>query len=186
MRTFLVEHESGRAVGRNRIQLGEYLEQWLETVKPDLRPSTWDAYANDAAKLTDKIGAVRIQELTPLQIEKVYAELMVDGGRYGRPLSAKTIRNVHAVLRRALSDAERLGLIVSNPARAAHPPRADRKELATWSADELGRFLEAVETIGCTRRTCCSPRLGCGGERCSVCGGATSTSTPGTCRSSRR
>ena len=145
MRTFLVEHESGRAVGRSRIQLGDYLEQWLETVKPDLRPSTWDAYANDAAKLTDRIGAVRIQERTPLQIEKVYAELMVDGGRYGRPLSAKTIRNVHAVLRRALSDAERLGLIVSNPARAAHAPRADRKELATWSADELGRFLEAVE-----------------------------------------
>jgi integrase len=146
MRTFLVEHESGRGVGRNRIQLGEYLERWLETVKGDLRPSTWDAYANDAAKLTEKIGAVQIQELTPLQIEKVYAELMVDGGRYGRPLSPKTIRNVHAVLRRALSDAERLGLIVSNPARAAHPPRADRKELATWSADELGRFLEAVES----------------------------------------
>ncbi len=43
MRTFLVEHESGRAVGRNRIQLVELLERWLETVKPDLRPSTWVA-----------------------------------------------------------------------------------------------------------------------------------------------
>ena len=56
------------------------------------------------------------EELTPLQIEKVYADLMVDGGRYGRTLLPKTIRNVHAVLRRSLSDAERLGLIVPNPA----------------------------------------------------------------------
>ena len=29
MRTFLVEQESGRAVGRNRTQLSDYLEQWL-------------------------------------------------------------------------------------------------------------------------------------------------------------
>ncbi len=52
---------------------------------------------------------------------------------------------MRAVLRRPLSDAERLGLIVSKPARAAHSPRADREELAAWSAEELGRFLDAVE-----------------------------------------
>ena len=82
---------------------------------------------------------------------------MVDGGRYGRPLSAKTIRNVHTVLRRALSDAERSGLIVSNPARAAHAPRADRKEMATWSAESSDGSSMRSRTIGCTPPMSCWP-----------------------------
>ena len=144
LRDFQTELDAGRTVQSSRMTVAQYLHEWLDNVKADLRQATWDAYANDVRKIVGKVGGVKLQDLTPLQIEGMYAELGVDGGRYGRPLSAKSIRNVHTVLRRALADAERLKLIVSNPARAARPPRAERKELETWSAGELGHLLEAV------------------------------------------
>ena len=67
------------------------------------------------------------------------------GGASGRPLSAKTVRNVHTVLRRALGDAERLGVVSRNLARLVRPPRAERHEMVTWTAEDLGRFLESAE-----------------------------------------
>ncbi|MFW6034209.1 MAG: tyrosine-type recombinase/integrase, partial [bacterium] len=61
------------------------------------------------------------------------------------PMSPKTVRNVHIVLRKALADAERLGLVVRNAAAAAKPPVARKRDHTTWSAEELARFLRAVE-----------------------------------------
>lgn len=82
-----------------------------------------------------------MQALTPLQIEKFYADLLRGGGRHGKPLSAKTVRNSHVVLRKALSDAERLGLVLRNAAAAAKPPTFSRPEFATWSSEGSPRVL---------------------------------------------
>jgi integrase len=59
-------------------------------------------------------------------------------------LAAKTVRNTHIVLHRALADAERLRLVMRNVAHLARPPAVPHVERATWSADELAAFLEHV------------------------------------------
>ncbi len=64
----------------------------------------------------------------------------------GRPLAPKTVRNCHIVLHRALADAERLGLVARNAAHVAQGPAVERTEAATWTADELARFLDHVAT----------------------------------------
>ena len=69
-----------------------------------------------------------------LQIETCYARLMASGGQRGRQLAAKTMRNVHIVLHRALSDAERLGLVTRNAAHAAKAPIAQRADMVTWTS----------------------------------------------------
>jgi integrase len=48
------------------------------------------------------------------------------------------------VLHKALKDAERLGLIVRNPASAASAPRATRPEFTTWSSDDAREFFDAI------------------------------------------
>jgi integrase len=113
------------------------------SVETRLRPSTLRDYRMSLGHVNSRLGAVRLQDLTPLQCEEAYQALLVSG-RHGRPLSAKTVGNVHTALRRCLGDAERLGLVMRNAAAAAHPPRAVNKEMATSSADELRRFLEYV------------------------------------------
>jgi integrase len=61
-----------------------------------------------------------------------------------RGLAAKTIRNVHAVLHRALHDAARWGLVVRNVADLADPPKTVRPEIKTWTAPEVRSFLAAT------------------------------------------
>lgn len=145
LRDFMGRLESGDYLADTPLTLAEYLEQWLATAKPNLRPTTFGGYGRDVANICSKLGAVRLTDLTAIQIETAYAELMESGGPSGRPLSAKTVRNVHAVLRRALGDAERLAVVSRNVARLVRPPRTERKPTVTWTADELGRFLEFVE-----------------------------------------
>jgi integrase len=144
VRAVLDEVRVGAYVPPSTETVGEYLAGWLERAKPNLRRTTWDGYRKDVTHLTSRLGSISLQELKPVQLEACYAELAISGGMRGQGLSAKTIGNAHAVLRRALGDAERLGLVSRNPARLARPPKAENVEMPTWTSEELGRFLESV------------------------------------------
>lgn len=66
-------------------------------------------------------------------------------GALRQGLAPKSVRNTHVVFRKALADAERLGLVQRNAAAAAWPPGGKSAERQTWTAEELRRFLIAVE-----------------------------------------
>jgi integrase len=103
-----------------------------------LKPTTLGGYRQAVSRLKRMIGDVKLQELRPLTVERAYQQLLSSG------LAAKTVRNTHTVLRRALADAERLDLVVRNAAAAARPPSVRRKEQETWTPEELSRFLASV------------------------------------------
>ena len=133
----------GLASGEQR--LGEYLEGWLKSVKADLRATTFASYSNAVKRLNAEIGAVKLRDLTPAIIEACYTRLGSGEGQSKRALAPKTVRNTHIVLRKALSDAERLELVSRNAASKARPPSVVRTPVETWTEDELADFLEAVE-----------------------------------------
>jgi len=135
---------AGSVVSRSAATTTEFLEDWLASQQHRLRPTTLHSYTMAVARISGRLGKVPVQALTPLQIEKLYGDLLRGGGRDGRPLSAKTVRNSHVVLRKALSDAERLGLVPRNAAAAAKPPTFSRPEFATWSSDDLRDFFVAI------------------------------------------
>lgn len=144
LRKLLTSVEEGTYVGPAPTTLAEYLEGWLVTTKPRLRETTWYSYELAVKRVTAELGAVKLQALTPLQIETCYARLMASGGQRGRPLAPKTVRNVHIVLHRALSDAERLGVVSRNAAHAAKAPTAQRSDMVTWTSEQLSAFLDQV------------------------------------------
>jgi integrase len=113
-------------------------------LRPRVRPTTLASYEVAVQRIARVIGSLPLQALTPLHVETLYADLTSRGGRGGRSLSPKTVRNCHIVLRKALADAERLGLVVRNVAAVARPPAVRRSEQRTWSAEELRRFLGAI------------------------------------------
>lgn len=82
---------------------------------------------------------MRLQTLSGGHLNAMYAELEQDG------LSVSTRRLVHAVIGRALRDAERWGRIPRNVARQADPPARTRSGASAWTAGELSRFLEHVQ-----------------------------------------
>lgn len=57
------------------------------------------------------LGAVKLETLTPLQVQELYNRLQTPDKEGVRPLSAKTIRNVHGVFHKALEQAVQAGYI---------------------------------------------------------------------------
>ena len=102
-------------------------------------------YKSDLDRVIRCLGHVRLHELTPMQLETAYAEMMKSGSARGGPLSAKTVYNAHSSLRKALNDGVRLGVLIRNPATAARPPKRTKPEMETWTAAQLGEFLAGVE-----------------------------------------
>jgi len=56
-----------------------------------------------------RIFGIRLQALTPLHLDTMYADLLGGGNMRteGTALSARTVRYVHSIVRKALSDATR-------------------------------------------------------------------------------
>jgi integrase len=150
----LARIDRGEYVERSHDTLGAYLTRWLDSKKPDVKTTTWTGYEVMVTKhLIPRLGHVRLQDLKPLQIDSVYSAMLKDGHRQreGRGLSPRTVRQAHIILRQALADAEKKGLVVRNVADAASPPKARASELASrkmrnwWTAEQVGQFMAAVK-----------------------------------------
>lgn len=127
----------------------EYLEHWLEGLpQTDMKPRTISDYRNETRRyIKPHLGDVMLTKLTPLHLERLYRTLMAEGGRGGRPLSPKTVLRVHRVIRKAIGDAERKGILQRNVARLADKPSTAQldTERPAWTPDELRTFLGAAE-----------------------------------------
>ena len=129
-----------------RITLGTYLtERWLPAKRSQLRPSTFDSYERNVRNhVLPALGALPLQRITPEDLDALYAELLQSGKRGGNGLSPKTVRYVHSIIRKALSDAMRKGSVIRNVADLADPPKlsaSPKAQLRVWSPAELLHFL---------------------------------------------
>ena len=139
--------QAGTFVEPSRMTLGAFLtEQWLPTVRAAVRPTTWTTYRIYAeAQVIPALGHVALQALTAAHLNRLYADLAEHGRRDGRGgLKPKSVRHIHVLLHKALSDAVRWGLAARNVADAADPPRIPRREGGVWSAEELRAYLGAT------------------------------------------
>lgn len=145
--------DEGTYRGPDRLSLGEYLtDRWLPGQKSQLRPSTFDSYRrNIELHVLPRVGGIALQKLVPEDLDGLYAALATDGRRDGKDggLSPKSIRLVHLILHKALSDARRKGTVSRNVAELADPPKlraAKRHEIKAWTTGELHTFLELCIT----------------------------------------
>ena len=118
-----------------------FLTDWLETTaKPRLRPRTFSGYEKQIeAHIIPALGALRLHALSPQQVQAMLSGLQL------KHLSPATIRGVRAVLRAALGDAMRWGLVGRNAAALAYGPRVRRPELKVFSTVQAQTFLEAIK-----------------------------------------
>lgn len=113
-----------------------------------------------------------LARLHTAQLDRFYAQLRKKGGRDGKPLSAATVRQVHAILRRALQQGIRWGWITTNPAALASPPTVRASvlvppnpsdvvhliEAAAKGDPDFGCFLHLAATTGARRGELCGLR----------------------------
>ena len=61
------------------------------------------------------------------------------------PMSAKSIKNIHGVLHKALQQAVLIGSLRFNPTEACTLPRQEKKELAPLDDEQIAAFLAAIQ-----------------------------------------
>jgi integrase len=140
-REFLARSEHGTLVDPSRLTVGQYLnDQWLPALAGrNLRPTTLYGYQKIVhAYLVPNLGHVRLQALDTATVEQSLNALAA-----GR--SAKTVRNVHGALSKALADALRWRLVNRNAASAVLLPRLERRPPRAWTVEQTTRFLGHVE-----------------------------------------
>jgi integrase len=132
----------GEFVEPSRITLGTWLDEWLEnSVKPRQTRNTHITYSSVVQKhIKPALGHLPLQQLTPLHLERYYAELTV---------APRSIAVHHAVLTRALGAAVNGGMLRINVAtRVENKPRVIKQEddlMNVWTNDEARDFLTVLK-----------------------------------------
>jgi integrase len=110
----------------HRLTVGQYLQRWLEDVRPNLAPATWRKHESIVrVHINPNIGPVRLSELSVADCRQLF-------DRLAGSLDGQSVRHVRATLRRGLADALRDGLITRNVsalAEAAPLKTAERQYL---------------------------------------------------------
>lgn len=132
--------------GPDRISVAEYLQGWLQGVALSREATTAALYRTLLEHhVVPRIGGERLQRVRPADLTRLYDDLLQGGGPGGRQLSAKSVRNVHTTLRKALADAVAERHLDFNPAEAAKLPKVERnRELQVWTPAEVATFLQHV------------------------------------------
>ena len=126
--------------------LGEYLDHWLTDVATgQLRPSTFARYrALVEDYITPHLGRKRINRLTTSDVRAFLLTVHRSKGKSGRPLSARTVQFIHAVLRSALQHAVREDLIGRNVARLVTPPKVETPDVVPLDVHDARTFLKVA------------------------------------------
>jgi integrase len=139
IRKKLEDRDAGIAYDSENLTVGGYLDMWLDAVKGSVRERTWQR-SEEIVRLHLKptLGGVRLDRLSPLQVQAVYGRKLEAG------LSPRTVQIVHATLHKALKQAVGWTLIPRNVADAATPPRPVGREIRPLSLEQARALLDAA------------------------------------------
>ncbi|HZU05719.1 MAG TPA: site-specific integrase [Chloroflexota bacterium] len=135
------QRQQGLPLPAERQTVGQFLARWLEDVaRPRVRPKTYHSYAQLVRlHLAPGLGRIPLAKLSPQDVQAFLNAKRASG------LSPRTVQYLHAVLRCALGQAERWGLVPRNVARLVSPPQGSRPEIRPLTVEEARRLLEAVQ-----------------------------------------
>lgn len=146
-----------RYVAPSRQTFGEWVGRWLDNREVEgLKPSTINGYRHTLRAVTrHPVADVELQELTAVDLDGLYRDLLTSGRRHarhgkqaGEGLSPRTVRYCHTLIRKALEDARRKGAVSVNVSGDASPPgsrAAQAPESTIWQPAQLRAFLDVAD-----------------------------------------
>ena len=149
----LTLREQGGEVANTRETVGAYLDRWLAGHVPHLSPVTAESYRSTIrVHLTPAFGAYKLRELGPESIRQYLTDKLAAGK------SPTTVRYHLMVLREAVQQAVRDGLLDRNWVDNVTRPKKQRKEMQVLTRSRSGcswpRRSDPQNTTGSTSRRC--------------------------------
>ena len=142
LREITVELDQGTYQEPTKMTLGEWLEIWLKDYSVNLKPMTQQTYSEQIQNhIKPELGRIKLKDLKTHMIQRFYNSLATGE----KPLAAKTIKNIHGVLHRALNQAVANNLIRVNPATACVLPKVQKPEIKPLEPGEIYRILQEAK-----------------------------------------
>ncbi len=152
----------------------EKYARYVITLKENngLKVKTSERYWDILRRINAEIGPIKLQDLRPDHLNRLYAKLAEPGqnAKTGAGLAPKTILEHHRVISTILSQAVKEGLISSNIAQRATPPKIPKHEMKTFEVEEVQAILEALKTEPLKWQVMTNLLIATGARRGEICG----------------
>lgn len=132
-------------VGSGRMTVAEWMESWLTDYAVNVKPSTKRLY-EECVRLyiNPHLGKIRLDKLDGPTIQRYYNDLHQPADPNQKAISAKSVKNVHGILHKALQQAVKNGMIRLNPTESCVLPRIEKKEIMPLTQEQIQAFLELL------------------------------------------
>jgi integrase len=143
--SLVVEAERLAPKGAREGTMEALLNEWFEHASQSFSPKTAAVVRGYLdSPIIPAIGAVPAARLTPAELDRFYRHLLTVGAARG-PYKPATVKRVHGIIRRALTQGVRWGWLAHNPALDASPPRVPLTELKPPTPDEVVRLFRLAQ-----------------------------------------
>ena len=139
------EIDSGMYQEPCKMTVNEWLDIWLKDYQIGVKDSTAYLYERQAKLyLRPALGNISLETLKAHTVQRLYNSLSQEHD--GQPaLSAKTIKNIHGVLHKALQQAVLLNYIRYNPTTACVLPKIVKKEIHPLTDQQTAQLLNLLK-----------------------------------------
>ncbi|MED4069579.1 site-specific integrase [Priestia megaterium] len=125
-----------------------YMDEWFEERQNHLQKTTFEIHSiYYRSVIKPKLGHFKIQQMTPLHIQKFINELVSQNS-----YSEHTIHLIYRIISASLKKAKIIKLLKDNPASGITLPKIRKKEMNVWSLEQVNYFInESKKTKRLTR-----------------------------------
>lgn len=144
LKNFEADKTKGKLIAPDIRTLEEWLNYWYDAIsKNNNEESTNYGYKNIINKhLVPSLGKIKLQKLTPKDIQDYYNEKM---NNPEHPLSSNTVKKHHVLLKTALSLAVTQDVLNSNPVDKVIPPKFVRPNRKFYDIETMKKLFNAVK-----------------------------------------
>lgn len=125
-----------------RLTYSAWLDIWIsEYAVRSCKASTISTYRQQIEKhIKPALGNVKLSAINTMQIQKLLNDLT-----QGKELAPKSVKNVHGIIHKSLSQAVKMRYIPYNPTDACELPRIEKKEIKPLTEQEIKDFLAEID-----------------------------------------
>ena len=146
LRQITAEIDAKTYVAPCKLSVAEWMAVWAQDYLVGIKASTAYLYKRTIELYIEPhLGHIRLDTLNAHTVQHFYNELAKPSKPDAAPLSAKSIKNIHGVLHKALQQAVLLNYIRYNPTTACVLPKIVKKEIRPLTDQQTAQLLNLLK-----------------------------------------